>query len=67
MFRAARLSGDQLRPQLISKSRDYLILNIEQVYQSLVEPLRPEMGAAPRIDKLDGDAQLIARTLDTTL
>jgi hypothetical protein len=35
-FRAARFSSDQLRPQLIGKARDDLVLHIKPIFYSAI-------------------------------
>jgi len=63
LFGAASLGSDELRPQLVRKSRDDFVLRVKQIGHRLIETFSPEMGAGFCVDELDVDTKPIARTL----
>ncbi len=56
LFRPSRLSGDELGVQRACQPRDNFVLHVEEVDQSLIEPLRPQMIARLGVDELNVDA-----------
>ncbi len=67
LFCASRLGGDQLRPQLVGKRRDDLVLHVEEVTQRFVEAFGPEMRAGLGVDELDVSAHPITTALNAAL
>src|SRR5579872_7031307 len=66
-FRTPCLSRDQFSAELIGKTRDDLVLHVEEVGYRFFKSLRPDMIASFGIDKLDIDAHAIAAALHGTL
>ena len=64
LLRTARLSGDQLRSQLIGDAGDDLVLHFEEIRGRLVEAVGPKMIAGLRVDKLDINAYAARVALD---
>src|SRR5271166_1399184 len=56
LFRASRLSGDELGVERIGKSGDDLVLHLEKIGHRLFEPLGPEMISGYCVDELYVDA-----------
>ena len=65
-FRAARLVGGQLDPQLAGQTGDDLVLHAEEVGQGFIEALGPEMTAGRGVDELCVDAHLVLIALHRT-
>ena len=66
-MRPLRLISDQLRPQLAAKAGDYLILHLEEVGETPIKTIRPEMTAVLGVDQLHVDSHLALIALDRTL
>ena len=67
LFRSARFGANEFRAELIGDPGDDLVLHDEEVGHWLVEPLRPKMTAALRLDELHVHPHSIAATLDAPL
>ena len=67
MLRAPGFRREELRAERIGEPRDDLVLHVEEVGNGLVEPFRPEMGAARGVDELDVDAHSAACALNAAL
>ena len=57
---AARLGSKELRVEGVCKTRDDLVLHIEEIRELLVEPLCPYMRSALGVDELHADAHAVA-------
>ena len=67
MIGASRLCGDEFCVQRASQSRHDLVLHVEEIGKTLIEPLGPEMIAALGVDELDVDPHAVAAALDAAL
>jgi hypothetical protein len=67
LLRAPGFRREELGTERIGEPRDDLVLHVEEVGDGLVEPFRPEMGAALGVNELDIDPHPATRALNTAL